>query len=53
MDEADTIDLHHPIVKNVAAGKSLNVVQREDGWNWTKVATNDGYSGLDRESVFR
>ncbi|MBS5523804.1 MAG: hypothetical protein KHX56_16225 [Clostridiales bacterium] len=44
-DEADTIDLHHPIVKNVAAGESLNVVQREDGWNWTKVATNDGYVG--------
>ena len=44
-DEADTIDLHHPIVKNVASGESLNVVQREDGWNWTKVATNDGYVG--------
>lgn len=44
-DEADTIDLHHPVVKNVAAGESLNVAQREDDWNWTKVATNDGYVG--------
>lgn len=44
-DAADTIDLHHPVVKNIAAGETVNVVQREDDWNWTKVATDDGYVG--------
>lgn len=44
-DATDTIDLHHPVVKNVATGDVFNVVAREDEWNWTKVTTEDGYVG--------
>lgn len=44
-NELDTIDLHHPILKNVTAGESFTVVEREEDWNWTKVATSDGYVG--------
>ena len=44
-DETDTIDLHHPVVKNVTAGDTLNIVERNDEWSWTKVSTDDGYVG--------
>ena len=44
-DETDTIDLHHPVVKNVAAGESLYLVETQEDWSWTKVATDDGYVG--------
>ena len=44
-DSADTIDLHHPIVKNVTAGETLNLVEQEEDWSWTKVSTDDGYVG--------